>query len=401
MGKKASGIYQSAKGCWEVDKYVDGVRLRERFDSFEDAESWLSRHLEAARLRRVHGAQPSVLFNEAAGRFIQENQHLASIESYAFHLKAVMPYVGHHPLEQVHAGTLKPFVDARLAHGSSHKTVNLSLGAVRRVLNLAARSWRDESSGKPWLAAAPLITMLPLVGHQRPPRPITWDEQAALLAELPEHLREMSLFTLNTGVRDDVVCNLQWDWELPIPELGISVFETPVEHVKGRRVSKLVVCNNVSQAVIERQRGRHPDYVFAMAWHNHPLGPIETMNNTAWQSARARAGLGDLHVHDLRHTVGMRLREAGVAETTRRDVLWHSAASITDHYTMAQIRELHAALEKISKPSNDWNKSLQALRAEAAARKARLNGGLPLGSGGNQVPQKSPGKSKRVTPKTA
>jgi integrase len=108
-----------------------------------------------------------------------------------------------------------------------------------------------------------------------------------------------------------------------------------------------------------------------MEWRHHPLGPIETMNNTAWQMARRRAGLGDLHVHDLRHTVGMRLREAGVADATRRDVLWHSAASITEHYTMAQIRELHAGLEKIAKPSNDWNKSLQALRAEAAARKAR------------------------------
>jgi integrase len=37
---------------------------------------------------------------------------------------------------------------------------------------------------------------------------------------------------------------------------------------------------------------------------------IETMNNTAWQTARRVAKLGDLHVHDLRHTVGMRLREA-------------------------------------------------------------------------------------------
>jgi integrase len=55
------------------------------------------------------------------------------------------------------------------------------------------------------------------------------------------------------------------------------------------------------------------------------------------------AGLGDLHVHDLRHTVGMRLREAGVSESGRRDVLWHSSGSITDHYTMAQIKELFDA----------------------------------------------------------
>jgi integrase len=42
--------------------------------------------------------------------------------------------------------------------------------------------------------------------------------------------------------------------------------------------------------------------------------PSEMMNNTAWQNGRLKAGLGDLHVHDLRHTVGLRLREAEVAE---------------------------------------------------------------------------------------
>jgi integrase len=180
----------------------------------------------------------------------------------------------------------------------------------------------------------------------------------------------MSLFVLNTAVRDDVVCNLQGDWELPIPELETSVFVIPVEHVKGRRVSKAVICNSVAQGVIERQRGRHPEYVFVMQWHNHPLGPVETMHNTAWQTARVRAGIPDLHVHDLRHTAGMRLREAGVAELTRREILWHSNGSITDHYTMAQVVEFREALEKISKPANNWNRSLQALRAEAAARKA-------------------------------
>ena len=63
-------------------------------------------------------------------------------------------------------------------------------------------------------------------------------------------------------------------------------------------------------------------------------------------------------------------------DSTRSDVLWHSNRSITDHYSMAQIMEIHAALEKITQPSNGWNKSLQALRAEAAAaRKARS--GIP------------------------
>lgn len=371
MGKKSAGIYQNSSGRWEVDRIVGGVRLHQRFDCYQDAEAWLTRRLEELRLRRVHGTAPQFLFHQAAGKFLRENLDLASIESYGYHLKPVMPFIGELPLEDIHADTLQAFVNARLAEGRSHKTINLSLAAVRRVLNLASRSWRDPETRKPWLSSAPpLIELLPIVGHQRPPRPLTWSEQATLMEQLPEHLREMSTFVLNSGVRDDVVCNLQWDWEIPVPELGISVFETPAENVKGRRSSKLVVCNTVSQAVVERQRGRHPTHVFVMAWRHRPLGPVQTMNNSAWQAARRRAGLPDLHVHDLRHTVGMRLREADVAPNTRRDILWHSAGNMTDHYTMAQIREIHEALEKIAKPSSTWNRSLQSLKAEAAARRA-------------------------------
>ena len=77
-----------------------------------------------------------------------------------------------------------------------------------------------------------------------------------------------------------------------------------------------------------------------------------------WQNARLRAGLGDLQVHDLRHTVGMRLQEAGVSDKTRSAIFWHSNDSITDHYSMAMVREIFEALEKIKEESGAWNKSL-------------------------------------------
>jgi integrase len=250
--------------------------------------------------------------------------------------------------------------------------VNLGLGIVRRILNLAAKSWRDEH-GRTWLEHASTITMLPLVGHQREPQPLSWGQQRALLPLLPDHLARMVLFNLNTGLRDDVVCNLRWDWEIEVPELGISVFEVPREHVKGRRRQRVVVCNSVAQSIIESQRGKHEEFVFV--WRRErvknvdeapkmPYRPIGMMNNTAWQRARREAGLPDLHVHDLRHTVGMRLREAGVPESTVADILWHSSPSMTRHYSMAQIVELHAALETIKEDTGRWNKSLATLRHE-------------------------------------
>ena len=93
-------------------------------------------------------------------------------------------------------------------------------------------------------------------------------------------------------------------------------------------------------------RGQHEDFVFVYRRERAknvdlpPLMPyraIELMNNTAWQRARREAALGDLHVHDLRHTVGMRLREAGVPEGTIADILWHSTPSMAHHYSVAQI----------------------------------------------------------------
>jgi len=292
-----------------------------------------------------------------------------------------MPFIGDLDLTQVHDGTLEPFISARLAQGRSHKTVNGSLGIVRRILRLCASRWRDEN-GLTWLEHAPLITMLPLVGHQREPRPMSWHEQKRLLPALPAHLARMALFVLNTGVRDDVVCSLQWEWEIKVPQLGISVFEVPQAHVKGRRRSRVAVCNSVAQSIVESVRGQHETHVFV--WRRERRSrtelepvmnyrPIEAMNNTAWPRARKEAGLGDLHVHDLRHTVGMRLREAGVSESTVSDVLWHSTRSMTHHYSVAQVVELHSALEQIKDDSGRWNKSLAMLKLEQKGQPAEAS----------------------------
>jgi integrase len=75
--------------------------------------------------------------------------------------------------------------------------------------------------------------------------------------------------------------------------------------------------------------------------------PVQTMNNRVRQSAVVKAGLGDLQVHNLRHTVVLRLRECGVPESTISAILWHSNKSMTVHYSMAQS----------SKFSRLWRKS--------------------------------------------
>ena len=199
---------------------------------------------------------------------------------------------------------------------------------------------------------------------------------------LPPHLKRMALFTVNAGVRDTVTCNLRWEWEIPIKQLGISIFVVPKEYVKGedeKTQDQILVCNSISQAAVEEARGLHKEFVFVYRRERNdgkpPKGkykPIETMNNTAWQNAREAAGLGDLHVHDLRHTTGRRLREAHVEHRTIASILWHAGGDITSHYTTAQVAELATALEAITKDAGTWNRTIDQLRREMSHQKVTV-----------------------------
>ena len=141
-------------------------------------------------------------------------------------------------------------------------TINRDLAVVRRILNLSARLWRDEKD-RPWLNTPPLIQML-RHPNKREPYPLSIDEEQLLFSELDGHLASMALFKVNTGLREQEVVKLQWNWEVPVPELETSIFVIPKARVKNG-LDRYVVLNRVAKSVIERCRGTHPEFVFTRA----------------------------------------------------------------------------------------------------------------------------------------
>lgn len=317
------------------------------------------------------------LWREAVDHYKRNYSHKLSFPQECVWLDEFDPFLGDKYLDDICDEHLRPFVQAQrekpiyrgtklLKVGVKSKTINLKLALIRHICIEASRKWRRN--GKPWLATPPHISMVE-GGDERPPRPLTWEEQEAHLSKLPEHLYRMALFDLNCGVREEVLCNLQWAWERKIDELGITVFVVPPEHVKGRKGKKsarVLVVNSVAQQILEQCRGEHETHVFTYKHRNGVRRPMRVCNNTAWQRFRERCGLGDLHVHDLRHTVGMRLREAGVREETISAVLWHTTASMTQHYSQASVKEVYDALELITAPRFATNRTLQSLMRETA-----------------------------------
>lgn len=355
MGRRNTpGLLKRGK-VWHIDKQIRGYgRLSESCGTgdLHEAERYLALRLQEIRLATVYGVRPTRTFREAATRYLSENMQKRSIERDARALEVADPYIGQLALKQVHMGTLQAFINARRNHVKT-ATINRELAVVRRVLNLAARMWRDEA-GRPWLDAAPLIQMLPL-GDERKPYPLSFSEQRLLFAELPHHLARMALFKVNTGTREQEVVRLRWDWEVRMPELNTSVFVIPGAFVKNKD-DRLVVLNRIATSVIESVRGEHPSRVFT--YRGRPLTKIY---NSAWKSARERAaskylevlgepcpaGFASIRVHDLKHSYGRRLRSLGVSFEDRQDLLGHKSSRITTHYSPAEISNLIAAAEKV------------------------------------------------------
>jgi integrase len=360
MGNHRPSGLTNRGGVWHIDKLYRGIRICESTGTSDvaQAQEHLAKRIVQIREAQLHGVRPRRSFRTAATKFLAENSHKKSIADDAMHLKQLDPFIGELELQQVHMGSLQPFIEHRRSSGVKTKTVNAALAVVRRIVNLAAHEWMDER-GLTWLEAATRIKLFP-IKDARSPYPLSQEEQAVLFKELPEHLARMALFKVNTGCREQEVCNLRWDYEVKVPGLNTSVFIIPGEGVKNGD-DRVVVLNSVAKGVIESMRGLHSTHVFArVRGKKAKAAPVTKMYNTAWKSARERAatawskrqngtapeGFRKVRVHDLKHTFGRRLRAAGVSFEDRQDLLGHRSGRITTHYSRAEIGKLIEAAEK-------------------------------------------------------
>ena len=152
----------------------------------------------------------------------------------------------------------------------------------------------------------------------------------------------MATFGVHTGCRDGEICKLKWDWEVQVPQMQTSLFVIPGRFVKNSD-DRLVVLNKTAKAMIEKVRGVNSEYVFT-----YKDKPVTRIMNSAWLNARNNAKLPMFRVHDLKHTFGSRLREAGVSFEDRQDLLGHRSGRITTHYSAAELTQLIKAANSVA-----------------------------------------------------
>ena len=176
------------KGIWHIDKQIHGRRICQSTGTseLEKAESFLAKIIEEKRQAVIFGVRPKRTFEKAAAKYVLENQHKRSLQSDIHRIKYLLPWIGDLNLDEIHSGTLQPWIEYRRKQGRAANTINHGLKIVRHILNLSATEWIDENC-LTWLLAAPKIKLLP-VTDARKPYPLNWGEQDRLIKELPKHL---------------------------------------------------------------------------------------------------------------------------------------------------------------------------------------------------------------------
>src|SRR5262249_20267420 len=98
--KKVPGLVKRG-GIWHGGKHIGGRRVCESTGAarLEEAERYLVRLMEETRQAQIYGVRPFRAFEEAAAKYVLENQHKRSLGDDILQLKLLMPWIGRVPMD--------------------------------------------------------------------------------------------------------------------------------------------------------------------------------------------------------------------------------------------------------------------------------------------------------------
>lgn len=230
-------------------------------------------------------------WKEAVVRWLTETSDKATHHEDRKKLAWLNPYLGELMLDEISLDVIDVIRAAKLKEASK-ATTNRYLALIRSVLIRSRDEWE-------WIDKAPKIRLFKEMASRE--RSLTHEQAGRLLAELPEHQREVVLFALATGLRQANVLRLEWS------QVNLEQRHAWIHGAQSKNRRPIAVpLNDTALAVLHRQAGKHPERVFTYRGK-----PLNAANTRAWGLALDRAGIADFRWHDLRHTWATWQRQAG------------------------------------------------------------------------------------------
>ncbi len=180
----------------------------------------------------------------------------------------------------------------------------------------------------------------------QPDRFLTYAEEKKLLAELAPHIRDVAVFSLDSGCCKEECLTLKWPTVVFENDGSVSII-IRAAYSKNRKPVKKPLPNRAAE-LLRRLRKEHPEssgHVF-LGVDGEPIKSI----GTGFNAAVRRAGLGDdVTFHTLRHTYASRLAQAGVPLLDISKALNHSSVRMAERYAHLAPSNLKAAVAVLNR----------------------------------------------------
>jgi integrase len=284
----------------------DKIKAQEYHDTLK-AQLWLQQRL---------GVKPVRSWKEAVVRWLNETSDKVTHLEDKRKLAWMHQYLGELNLDEINQDAIDKIRSVKLKEVSK-STTNRYLALIRSILIRARDEWE-------WIDKVPKIRLFKESNSRE--RSLTFDQARRLLTELPDHQREMVLFTLATGLRQSNVLELEWS------QVNIELRHAWIRGTQSKNRRPISVpLNDIALFVLRRQLGQHPERVFTFRGK-----PIKWANTLPWRKALKRAGITDFRWHDLRHTWATWQRQAGTpTHELQRLGGWRTSAMVERYAHLA------------------------------------------------------------------
>jgi len=207
-------------------------------------------------------------------------------------------FFGEKSLTEISPKDIHAYKMKRRNDGVAPKTINNELILMGHAFNLAMKQWE-------WVDSNPVARVPKERVFNVQERWLTREEEKRLLTVSPKWLKEIIIFAVNTGLRQDELLSLRWP-QIDIENETLTILE---QKNNGRDILPL---NKIAMGVIMSRlevRSSKTDIVF------YGRKEKKRRSNKVWEpfkNAVKRAKIEPLRFHDLRHTFATRLVQAGV-----------------------------------------------------------------------------------------
>jgi integrase len=282
---------------WWVYLYRDGIRHqystgttnRKQAEKIQDK---LKQELNDRQFQIVD-ADPAMTFGELAARFIASG---SVRPHHLYHLKFLLPFFSDFPVLRITKSLAEEFraVRHQRNHAIKDATINRDLSVLRHIFYWAV----DEQ-----LLAANPLTRLKMVRERRTRRQVlSVTEEVLLLGAAQGHLYAMILMALDTGMRRGEITAQTWE-DIDFSQKVLYVTRSKTPEGESREIP---FTKRLHQFLLEHRRA----HGLVIEFHGKPVRIVKR----TWKTALRNAGIRHVRFHDLRHTFGTRMMEAGVLQ---------------------------------------------------------------------------------------